>query len=405
MPKPVLVGTAWLASLVLAWFLGAAMSEPPAVRMDAAGAREAGAARGEAGAGGGRDAPPARDRVPPPSGSGRLPQDAAGPAPAAEPDEPFTLDGADTLEELSRRMMRYADRKLRQGPEGHRELFKILDRLTRDESLHRLFEDEAAGARLLYPWARFLVDRDRQVIAMMETLYQTAAEDPAWFEGTDDDTLEIFSEGLAFLLPGAVDDATLGRFRGYAHKILAMDRETLPKALGSNFGELRRNLEHWAPAMAPAETLERLRDPNLPISTRVQLLKRAGPEALEGVDVVSILRQALEQGDGTVVRILGRVPLGARDVAVLDQAFTDALAKGSYPWAVYSYLRSTGRAKWADARPFVEDGLARGGKATEAFARALMWLRPDADSVRGILERYDLSEQTRTMLESRFGIK
>jgi len=72
------------------------------------------------------------------------------------------------------------------------------------------------------------MDRDQQVVAMTETIYTTAAEDPVWFEGLDGNTLELFTEGMAILLPGAVGEEQLERFRGYAGKILAMPRDSCP---------------------------------------------------------------------------------------------------------------------------------------------------------------------------------
>ena len=42
------------------------------------------------------------------------------------------------------------------------------------------------------------------MVAMTETLYRTAAEKPEYFEDTDDNTFELFTEGLAMLLPGAM---------------------------------------------------------------------------------------------------------------------------------------------------------------------------------------------------------
>jgi hypothetical protein len=403
-----LVAVLWIASLGLAWMVGSQYGEESSAHAERL-------ARGDL------VEPPARRELVGQETAGATPgSDGAERAARKDPARPdaevtaedeayvFTLEGVESLEELSARFMRYADIKLRQGPEGQMELLRKMDELTQDESIRMLMRDEREGMRLLYPWIRFLVDREGQVLAMTETIYRKAAKEPAAFEGLDDNTLEIFTEGVAMLLPSAVDEETLDRYREYAETILAMPQDSLPKALKKNSSELRRNLEYWAAPMSSEQLRAQLADPSVPLDQRLRILSRASKEELEGVDLVGLLEQPLAEGNRSVLSVLGRLRIPAADAAALDRAFFLGVETGNVrAWEIRSYLRASGRNDWAQARPIIEEGLRRGGQAMQAFAQSLMYLsnQPPKTYIESLLASYDLDEGTVSMLKRRYGIQ
>lgn len=402
MRSPVVI-LAWVASLVLAWLLGANFG---------------GDGDGNAGRSGadrvtviekGRSMPHAPDASVPgevAEKTRRAPSTQAKPTPD-EAQEPYTLEGVTTMEELSRRFMKFAARKLAAGPEGHLELLRELDRIAQSPDYQKLFDEEAA-IRLIYPWLKFVMEREDQVVAMTETIYKTAAENPAWFEGLDNDTLEVFTEGVAVVLPGAVGEDQLDRFRGYVGKFLAIPKDSLPKALQRNHGDFKRALRYWAGPVAVEEALKQLADPNVSNDVKVQLLKRLDPNDVRGVDVIGILAPALEQGSYDAVQMVSRLPVSGGDIVALDRAVLEGAKRGKvHGWIVRSYLEATNRKKWDAARPFIEDGLRLGKTAANAFAQALAWLpeRPPAEFVQGVLEAYEIDAATATYLKGQFKLE
>jgi hypothetical protein len=402
MRSPV-VALAWVASLVLAWLLGANFG---------------GTGDGNAGRSGpDRVTVVERERPRPRPADAHEPTDAAEktrpaaptriePAPT-EPQEPYTLDGVTTMEEASRRFMKFAARKLAAGPEGHLELLRELDRIAQNPEYHKLF-DEAAATRLIYPWLKFVFEHEEQVVAMTETIYKTAAEEPGWFEGMDNDTLEVFTEGVAVVLPGAIGEDQLERFRGYAGKILAMPEDSLPKALKRNTGDIRRNLKYWAGPVAVEDALKQLMDPNVSNAVKLGLLNRVDPNELRGVDVVGIVTPGLEKGSYEALRVIARFPLSGGDIVALDRAVLQGAKTGKvHGWSLRSYLEATNRKKWDAARPFIEDGLRLGEKGANAFAQALAWLpeRPPREFVQGVLETYELEAGTKAYLKQQFKLE
>ena len=396
MRSPIVV-LAWVASLVLAWLLGANFG-------------------GKGDGNGGRSGPDRvtvveRERPRRRAADAPEPADAAEktrPAPpsrveatAPEPQEPYTLEGVMTMEEASRRFMKFAATKLAAGPEGHLELLREFDRIAQNPDYQNLF-DETAATRLIYPWLKFVMDHEEQVVAMTETIYKTAAEEPGWFEGLDNDTLEVFTEGVAIVLPGAIGEDQLERFRGYAGKILAMPEDSLPKALKRNTGDIRRNLKYWAGPVAVEDALKQLMDPNVSNAVKLDLLKRIDPNEARGVDVVGILTPHLKQGSYDAFRVVGRLPLSGGDIVALDRVVFQGAKNGKVSGLhLRTYLGATNRKQWDAARPFVEDGLRLGESATNIFAMALAWLpeRPPKTFVQGVLETYQLPEGTKTYVK------
>jgi len=408
--SPALIATLWLATLVLAWMLGANWGDNATPQARSGGPAPSIAAFPSA-------APDSSDTPPPPpraAESGSRPAAAPPRARARKPSkQPVTFEPreAGSLEELSERFMEFADQKLGAGEEGHLELFRLLDGMMQNKELIEQFvkgRDEEEFMPLAYPWIKFLVHRDKQVVSMMETLYRTAAENPAWFEGLDDDSFEMFTEGVAVLLPGAVDAETMARFQDYVNRILALPKESLPKALRKNLSELGRNLEWWAGPINSDEALAQVRDRSIPLAQRIKLLPRVDPKDLGGIDLVALLEPAIRDGDRNAVSALSGLPLTGGDIAVLDSAFITAMYHGAYrSWMLRNYLIGTGRRKWADARALVENGLRHGGQATRAFALGLAWMpeNPDKGFVVHVLETYELPAATVGMLKDRYEIK
>ncbi len=404
MRSPVVI-LAWVASLVLAWLLGANFGGDGDGNAGRSGADRVTVIEKERPRPGAPDprAPTEVDKTQPEASHRVRPT----PAEPREPEEPYTLEGVTTMEELSRRFMKFAARKLAAGPEGQLELLRELDRIAQSPDYQKLFDEEAA-IRLIYPWLKFVMEHEGQVVAMTETIYKTAAENPAWFEGLDNDTLEVFTEGVAVVLPGAVGEDQLERFRGYVGKFLAIPKDSLPDALKRNHSDFKRALRYWAGPVATEDALKQLADPNVSNTVKLQLLKRLDPNEARGVDAIGILAPALEQGSYDAIQIVSRLPLSGGDIVALDRAILEGAKKGKvHGWIVRSYLEATNRKKWDAARPFIEDGLRSGEKAANAFAQALAWLpeRPPKEFVQGVLETYELAAATAAYLKGQFKLE
>jgi hypothetical protein len=412
----------WLATVAGAWFLGSQASAPsdvaePPPAEDAESARlrrrvadleralaEAatpqltGREPGAVVPGGGPAAP----------GGGPAPLVAplAGSGKAADP-KGFTLEGAGSAKEALARLFLFASAKLAQGPQGHLELFQTLDReiFAKETELEALFGDEAAAARQLYPVIRFLADRDAQVIDMTETVFRTMAEDPAFFEKADKDTLEVFTEGMGAIVAGAVPEERLATFRAHAKKVLDTPEDRQPEALRRNRRRVEQVLALWAPDLSPEQARERLRASDLSPREALALLRRLPPAELQGFDVAALGGPLLDQGDFRSIRDVASLALDAGTLARLDDRVIEAAASGRLNASVIPYwLRESKREKWADARPFVEQGLRRGAQATDAFALSLGQLaeRPPSDQVSWILSSFQVSERVAKSVKAQF---
>ncbi|HEX5138610.1 MAG TPA: hypothetical protein VFY93_16680 [Planctomycetota bacterium] len=404
MRSPLLIGLVWAATVAVAFLLGGQLKPEATARDTARPPSEHAPAPLPA-----PEAPP-RDGAPE-TRIAKEPAAARSDATVAAdslPVEPVTVEPGMQPADLSSLFMRYAEKKLAEGPEGHKELFREFDRLVRDKEVRNLLRDEQQAMPLLYPWVRFLVDHDRQIIGMMETIYKTAAEDPQWFQGLDDDPLEMFAEGLALLLPGATDAEQLARFRAYAEQIVALPKESLPEALQKNLSDIQRDIEWWSPAVKPEDLAKALEDPSVPVAKKIGLLRRASPESLSGVDVTPVLAAGIREGSSQALYVVQRFQ-GSVSVPTLDAAFLDAVASGSQQWhQIGTYASVTGRNTWETARPFVDTGLARGGKTTEAFAQSLylfQHLEIPKEYVANVVTSYALPDAVRTQLKKRFGIE
>jgi hypothetical protein len=399
MRNPLVLGFAWIATVVVAWLLGSASgrnTEPKALPATLETSRTIAP-----------ECEPVPSMQETPREQPQTPVRADTPPPGRI-DQALTLVGIGNAGEASDLLMAYMARMLERGPVGHRELLRTFSRLLDEGTLPHLFRNERDFQELLYPWFRFLVSRKAQVVAAMETVYRTAAEEPAFFEGLHEDSLDIFGEPISFVLPGAVDTETLARMRGYVETILAQPKESLPDALRRNLPLLKRSLEWWSPPIPKEEILRRIADPSVPLDDRLALLRKLKQEELSQVDLAGLSVEAIRNGREHTLWALHRVPMNGGNLQRLDQAFLDAAAAGkTNAWAVRKYLQGTRRSEWVLAQPFIESGLALGGRASVLFADSLLHLAatPDREFVRDLLARYRLPATTRRNLERRFGLE
>jgi len=409
MGKQLFAAIVWIASIAIALFAGMQIGENQSSN-DRTEHSSRDASEGERYAVGDR-------RTPDTAGKPEIPKSteprAGSPRPSHNeiPAEEIKIDleSVSTVEELSDLFMRYAKQKLHQGPAGQKTLFRKIDELIKDKQLRGLVRDERQLMPLLYPWIRFGFENEAKVVDMMETLYRTAAEEPQWFEGLDDDPLEMFTEGLAIMLPGVVDEERLKVFRGHVEAILKMDKESLPDALKKNYRDFQRNLEFWVGPLSAEEMLAQLEDPNVPDATKLQMLRRIPPDQLRGYDVAGLVARSIEKGDSGSFRVLRGLKLGGSDLVVLDRSFFvgfDGESRNQW-WLVRQYLDATGRTTWAQVKPFIEEGLGRGGKATTHFAQALIWMndKPPVEYVQRVIDSYELPDAVRNQLKANYGIK
>lgn len=333
-------------------------------------------------------------------------------------DAPLTLEGASTPDEVMGRVFAYLSAQLALGPEGHKAAFRTLDGLLgRDGALRPLLSSEEQFAPYLYPWVRFLSDRDAQVADMAETLFRTAAEEPAFFEGTDDDTFELFTEGLGPMLPGMVSTERLERLRGYVQKTLAWlgdqsDKSVRPgrgapggEALGKSRNDLERMLRTWTPRLPSKDAAARLKAGAVEPHEVLGLLRQVAPEDRAGLDLAALLGPFVERGELQALRRDVVAGLDGRDRALLDQRLlSSGEGRGVPEWHLVTWLEATGRGSFDAARPFLEQALARGGATADAAALTLLRLspRPGADAVDVLLRAHPVSPQVAEAVRSAY---
>lgn len=325
---------------------------------------------------------------------------------AGETLEPFTLEGVTQPEEALSRILRHLSVLLAKGEDGHLDLLKFLDEhIVRSEDLERVFEgSEEQMARHIVPMVEFLVHRKPQVVGVIESVFETMAERPELYADIDDDTLEIFTEGGAVVLPGAVGEARLAKARGWVNAILATPEGSLPKPVEKQRRRLGQALMLWAPRLSAEDALRKLRAGELVGPEALPVLQRLSPEQLGDLDLAGILAPALAGGDYRTIRALRNLPLQPRDVDVLDGVLLDAAAAGKVrDWTLANYLGHTGRQAWPAQQALLETGFRRGGRALEVCASALMRIGGPVppEYLQWVLDTYELSAGTATRLRGR----
>jgi len=398
MQTRVVVGLLWLGSLILAWFLGNL------------GGQETGRAEREQ-----SSAAPDRKQglgprkrasaTPSTAKVERGPSSATGAAASTVPPkpEPLDFDSLKSAQQFSDEAMAIIDAHLRRGPEGHRDLMLLLSEFgNREEQIEMLFaKDISEAPKLIYPWLRLLVHREQQVVDFVDTVFETAAETPDWFKALDPQTLGMITDAIGPILPGMTSDEVIARIRKNLGKVLQKGEGALPEALADNFEELQELYEAWAGPLAEEDARNALLDSSVSAEEKFQVLKRAPPAAAAGIELAPIIGPALEEDEWDAIAQLQRFKLGDRDRLALDEVIYKTVSKSEYSgWMVGQYLEATKRGKWIQQRPFIEEGIRRGGKVRTAIIGALMSIEDVPDAyVNQLLALSDLTEEEREALE------
>jgi len=318
--------------------------------------------------------------------------------------DPIPFDSIKTAEEFSEHALAYVDAQLRRGPEGHRDLLLMFAEFSRRETqLEMLFAREINELpKLIYPWLRLIVKRENDVVGFVDTLFQTAADTPEWFDAIADETLSLITEVIGPILPGMTSDKMIARIRKNLGRVREKGEGALPPALAEHFDELTELHAAWAGPLSVEEARTKLLDPSLSAAEKLLVLKRAPTEAVTGIELASILAPAIADNDYEAIQQIKRFNLGDRDLLALDEAVYAVAAKGEYSvWAAYAYLESTKRAEWTQQRPFIEEGIRRGGKVRSGMISLLQMLDDVPDSfVTQLLGMSDLSEGEHEKLEA-----
>jgi hypothetical protein len=140
------------------------------------------------------------------------------------------------MRELSDDVMTVASRLLRrEGPDAARRMLLFMQGLVEagDAEKEALEKSMRPVDELAIParWIIFLGQRERRVQRLIDTLYQQAAENPAWFEGIRAATLEAFFGGMDMWFISARNELGRERILRYAEQILSQDPMTFPAGL------------------------------------------------------------------------------------------------------------------------------------------------------------------------------
>lgn len=330
-------------------------------------------------------------------------------APAA-----FSLEGVTDAADASKKFMAFVEAQLKRGDTGFAAILQALDSLWKDqEKMKVLFADEGAASRLLYPWIKLLVQHDAQMTDLTEYVFRTMAENPSAFANTaDSKELELFTEGLGFLMPGAVSEERLARLRGYAEKFLATPESDQPKALRGNRSEVERLLARfWSSPITPEQALEKLKAGDVPPRDLVKYLRMVPPEAAAMLDVTALVVPHVRQGSYDAMRWLGSPPLDHLDYSRLDPAVLEGVDAGKTNWSqLATYARIPGRKQWSEVRPLFDRALAGSERCVSTALQVLASgilpsnLRPDKAYVESLLTRPDVPETMQNQLKAMYEV-
>jgi hypothetical protein len=295
-----------------------------------------------------------------------------------------------TQDEFVKAVFRFLEVQLTRGPEGHFAILKALDEhLVKDKALQRMFSSEEDAVRFLYPLLKFAVHHEGQVVDLMATTFRAMAETPQALDGLDDDTLEVFTEGIARVLPGWVE------------AVLATPRGSLPRSIEGNRGDLARLLQMWAPPLTVEQALAVLAQPDaLPPDRLASIVRRLPKEALAKVDLLPVLGPLIDRGDYTAVRLLQQVEVSPGDLAVLDRREIAAVNRGD-GLPPSTYLGATRRGGFEVARGFFDAWGASPEIVPDKYASSVLQAGAPAAYLREVLARQKLSEQWVKLLTQR----
>lgn len=414
MNNTALVAAGWIATLAVAFFAGSRLSSTPAdteiiedadveqLREENTRLKQELQDRGPT-LSAGPGAPGSSSTIPV-DGEGEPRVKARGPMP-----KPLSFEGVTDPSLAVKMLQEYALKMWARGPEGHLQLLKAFSDLMESKQLETIFRDEQTALVQLYPMVKFLVNNDRHVADMTESIYEKMANDPQGFPEVDDNAIEIFADdGIGPILPGLVSKERLARIRGYAKKILETPEASQPSAIRKSRNDIARALRYWQPPMNPDEALAKLQSGDYTPEELRALVSKLGPEHMAKLDLGRTIGPMLATGDYGAISLLSRMSLDSRQIDEMDRYFLEAAKAGRvHAWTIAHYLRSTKRNKWEQARPLVEAGLEQGGKSLFGFSSSLTQLpeRPGKDWVSWALGRYDFTDAQTSTLKRTFGIQ
>lgn len=332
-----------------------------------------------------------------------------------------TIDfaGAKTPEELIHQVLRWFHTKLAKGHEGQLEILEFMGKLgtkERQEELkphiERLFHDDGPRvAKHLYPLIKYAVEHDTDAVALTETYFQQAADDPGFFAELDDDPFEAITKGMGYMLPAVASDAQMERFRAYAKKIIDTPEDQQPDAVRKRRRDIQRLLIAWSPPMSVEEAVAKLKQGDLGREELMALMPLIPQEAWAQVDPLLVLQPLALQQDYTLFQVMQRLPaLDGRQIERLDDALVAAYGGSAEPqaWFLNQYLQRTGRPTWKAGQPFLERAALQSAPAAEAVAQLTYQMRgeaaPTPEAVRWLIDRTQLSENTIRRLKSQFNL-
>jgi hypothetical protein len=250
--------------------------------------------------------------------------------------------------------------------------------------------------------AQYGVGHDqKQVFALGEVLLKTAARNPTWLDALDPQKVSTFLASLVrnvqWRRPG-----TKARLVEWV--------EAIPSNTESLSPQTRETILGWAAETAEGEAaaLAKLREEGLPPGEVVRLVRSLRPSVARSLDLGSLLKPAIRDGNYPALGVLLHVEAGEGVAADLDPAFFDALENGRYgPGAIWRYLLGTGRATWSSCQPFVEKGLTLEGKPGTTFAYGLTLLQepPPNDFVLWAAEHSNFPQEVRDALRKGFQVE
>ena len=334
---------------------------------------------------------------------------AAGPSSALPKTESFDITAFDDPDEAFQALLAYTATRLGKGPDGHLALLETLNATFAEkpgeEVLQNLVGTEEQAIRYLYPILRFAMNHDAQVADMTETIFKTMAENPQRLEKIDHDMLQLFTQGVSFMLPGMVGEERLGEFRAHARKILDAPRESQPRSVQRERRSIQKALESWAPTLSADEALKRLRAGGTSPEEALSLLRRVSAEQIASLDLDALLGPMLQTDGFRVISMIGRLKPDAATMGRLDQRVLRGASDGTTPQSlVQYYLRHTGRQAWREARPFLEAGLRQAPRETAGiFLMAALQMRdgPDEEWIAWAERTYEFSDRVRLALKQR----
>lgn len=320
--------------------------------------------------------------------------------------ETFDIASFDDPDAAFQALLAYAATMLDRGEEGHFALLETISATFFEKPGETITEDLVGGEeqamRFMYPILRFAMNREDQVADLTETVFKTMADDPKRFEALDDDTLELFTEGVAPMLPGMVGPTRIERFRGHARRILASELADQPHPVQRQRRDVQKALASWAPRMTKDEAFQRLQQGDISPEEATALLRRLDPADIARLDIDGLIGPLIERDPWTVISVLGRTKLdeGTRDR--LDGRIIQAVADGRLKQTVVHYwLRYTGRESFDQARGFIERGLQASPKATAGtFLLTAIASKPgpDGDWLQWAEGRFEFSDEVRVAL-------